>query len=79
MYVCVRVCAFSSLGGGYLDRMLTGSPHTPLEGCTAAMAREREDGRFAHVTQLLTSFNDPFIAWLTFKVPGNPDDRQSGE
>ncbi|CEM35606.1 unnamed protein product [Vitrella brassicaformis CCMP3155] len=66
-----------SAGGGYLDKMLTGSPHTLLEGCTAAMAREREDGRHSHINHLLMSFDDPFIAWLTFKVPVNPDDLQT--
>jgi len=60
--------------GGYLDGVLTRSPHTPLEGCAAVTTGEEVDG---HVCQfhLLTAFDDPFVASVEFRV--RPDDRQN--
>ncbi|CEM02512.1 unnamed protein product [Vitrella brassicaformis CCMP3155] len=60
--------------GGYLDGVLTRSPHTPLEGCAAVTTTEAGDGG-AGQTHLLTAFDDPFIAWVQFWV--RPDDRQN--
>uniref|UniRef100_A0A7S1JN47 Uncharacterized protein n=1 Tax=Vitrella brassicaformis TaxID=1169539 RepID=A0A7S1JN47_9ALVE len=59
--------------GGYLDTLLTRSPHTPLEGCSAVVTTE--DGGTAYQTHLLTAFDDPFIAGVEFRVP--PDNRQA--
>ncbi|CEM12694.1 unnamed protein product [Vitrella brassicaformis CCMP3155] len=54
--------------GGYLDTLLTRSPHTPLEGCSAVVTTEEVPVGSAYQTHLLTAFDDPFIAWVQFRV-----------
>ncbi|CEM02527.1 unnamed protein product [Vitrella brassicaformis CCMP3155] len=61
-------------GGGYLDGVLTRSPHTPLDGCSAIVASAGGDAEVEHI-HLLTAFDDPFTAWVQFWVV--PDDRQN--
>ncbi|CEM13083.1 unnamed protein product, partial [Vitrella brassicaformis CCMP3155] len=53
--------------GGYLDGLLTRSPHTSLEGCAAVMTEEGADGTACQV-HVLTASDDPCIAWITFCV-----------
>ncbi|CEM29360.1 unnamed protein product [Vitrella brassicaformis CCMP3155] len=56
-----------SVRGGYLDGVLTQSPHTPLDGCSAVVAFEDDDGH-VHQDHMLTAFDDPFTAWVQFGV-----------
>ncbi|CEM18663.1 unnamed protein product [Vitrella brassicaformis CCMP3155] len=60
--------------GGYLDGLLTRSPRTSLEGCTAVMTEEGPGGIACQV-HLLTAFDDPFIASICLII--GPDDRQT--
>ncbi|CEM15902.1 unnamed protein product [Vitrella brassicaformis CCMP3155] len=60
--------------GGHLERIMTQSPHTPLNGCSDVVAFEVASG-WCGQQHLLTSFNDPFIAWIFFVIPlGNNQD-----
>mmetsp|Transcript_33790 Transcript_33790/g.97432 ORF Transcript_33790/g.97432 Transcript_33790/m.97432 type:complete len:247 (-) Transcript_33790:1497-2237(-) len=70
----MRMDIDGSVRGGYLDGVLTQSPHTPLDGCSAVEGSEGGDGN-VYQTHLLTAFNDPFIAWVRFRF--RPDDRQN--
>ncbi|CEM28677.1 unnamed protein product [Vitrella brassicaformis CCMP3155] len=54
--------------GGYLDRIMTQSPHTPLDACSHVTAWERADGTCAQA-QVLTSSADAFIAYIAFFIP----------
>ncbi|CEM09737.1 unnamed protein product [Vitrella brassicaformis CCMP3155] len=56
--------------GGHLDRIMTRSPHTPLNGCSDVVAWERAD-EVCGQTHLLTSSNDPFIAWINYSIQPN--------
>ncbi|CEM09757.1 unnamed protein product [Vitrella brassicaformis CCMP3155] len=60
--------------GGHLDRIMTQSPHTPLAGCSDVTAAEAASG-WCGQEHVLTSSNDPFIAWILFGIyPGNNQD-----
>ncbi|CEM25355.1 unnamed protein product [Vitrella brassicaformis CCMP3155] len=57
--------------GGILAR----SPHAPLNGCSDKLTLEWADGECVQ-EHVLTSSNDPFIAWISFVIPqGNQDVR----
>ncbi|CEL95790.1 unnamed protein product [Vitrella brassicaformis CCMP3155] len=65
-----------SARGGYLDGVLTRSPHTPLDDCSHVMAHEVVGG-MCRQSHWLTSSNDPFIAWIAMRIP--PGDNQNVE
>ncbi|CEM07554.1 unnamed protein product [Vitrella brassicaformis CCMP3155] len=63
-----------SARGGHLDRIMTRSPHTPLNGCSEALTCEGANGRCVQLHALTTS-DDPFISWIPFGIPpGNSQD-----
>ncbi|CEM39672.1 unnamed protein product [Vitrella brassicaformis CCMP3155] len=68
MYQSPPVAVDRSVRGGYLDRILARSPHTPLDACSHVTAYEAVSGAClqAHV---LTSSADPFIAYIAFSIP----------
>ncbi|CEM20395.1 unnamed protein product [Vitrella brassicaformis CCMP3155] len=57
-----------SVRGGYLDRTVTRSPHTPLDECSHVTAYEAVSGGCGQ-SHVLTSSGDPFIAWINFGTP----------
>ncbi|CEM28610.1 unnamed protein product [Vitrella brassicaformis CCMP3155] len=60
--------------GGHLDRIMTQSPHTPPNGCSDVLTWEAAD-RICAQLHVLTSSNDPFLAWTYFGI--FPGDNQS--
>ncbi|CEM37167.1 unnamed protein product [Vitrella brassicaformis CCMP3155] len=60
--------------GGHLDSIMTRSPHTPLAECPDVLAWERVGGARAQL-HVLTSADDPFVAWIVFGIP--PGDNQN--
>ncbi|CEM37216.1 unnamed protein product [Vitrella brassicaformis CCMP3155] len=57
--------------GGHLDRIMTQSLHRPLDECSLVLAFEWANGVCGH-SHVLTSSNDPFIAWILFRIqPGD--------
>ncbi|CEM37218.1 unnamed protein product [Vitrella brassicaformis CCMP3155] len=60
--------------GGHLNSIITQSPHTPLAECPDVMALELVNGACAQL-HVLTTSDDPFIAWITFLTP--PGDSQN--
>ncbi|CEM20411.1 unnamed protein product [Vitrella brassicaformis CCMP3155] len=57
-----------SVRGGHLDRMMTRPPHTPLDDCSDVVALELVGGGCGQ-SHVLTSSDDPFIAWIILAVP----------
>ncbi|CEM09738.1 unnamed protein product [Vitrella brassicaformis CCMP3155] len=53
---------------GHFDRIMTRSPHTPLNGCSNVAAWEAVSGQCGQV-HVLTTAADPFIAWISFDIP----------
>ncbi|CEM26522.1 unnamed protein product [Vitrella brassicaformis CCMP3155] len=53
-----------SVRGGHLDRMLTRSPHTPLDACSHVLTFEAVGGACGQ-SHVLTSSADPFTAWVS--------------
>ncbi|CEL93497.1 unnamed protein product [Vitrella brassicaformis CCMP3155] len=53
--------------GGHLDRIMTRSPHTPLDGCSDVLAFELADGMCVQL-HVLTTALDPFIAYINFGI-----------
>ncbi|CEM37171.1 unnamed protein product [Vitrella brassicaformis CCMP3155] len=63
-----------SVRGGHLDRIMTRSPHTALNGCSGVTTWEAASGRCVQL-HFLTTSDDPFIAWMSFNIsPGNNQD-----
>jgi len=56
-----------SVRDGHLDRIMTQSPHTPLNGCSDVMTWEAANGRCGQ-SHVLTTSDDPFIAWIFFSI-----------
>ncbi|CEM28706.1 unnamed protein product [Vitrella brassicaformis CCMP3155] len=60
--------------GGHLDRIMTRSPHTPLNGCSDVLAWDADSGACGQLHVLMTSA-DAFMAWISFIIPpGNSHD-----
>ncbi|CEL93465.1 unnamed protein product [Vitrella brassicaformis CCMP3155] len=60
--------------GGHLDRIMTRSPHTPVNGCSDMLTWEAANGLCVQL-HVLTTAADPFIAWISFGIfPGNSQD-----
>jgi len=60
--------------GGYLDRIVTQFPDTPLDGCSDVVAYEMVGGGCGQ-SHVLTSSDDPFIAWIAFRTPPGDNDQ----
>ncbi|CEL96632.1 unnamed protein product [Vitrella brassicaformis CCMP3155] len=62
------------VSGGILDGLFTHrSPHVPLDGCVAVSTMEEYHGGNAQEHHLLTAFDDPFIAELSFSPWGGKE------
>ncbi|CEM11159.1 unnamed protein product [Vitrella brassicaformis CCMP3155] len=57
-----------SVRRGHLDRIITQSPHTPLDECSDVLAWEWASKRCVQ-THVLTTSGDPFIACIFFVIP----------
>ncbi|CEM15059.1 unnamed protein product [Vitrella brassicaformis CCMP3155] len=62
--------------GGWLVGIMTQSPRLPVEGCTTVIGWSQggEEGDLSGRKFLLTSFTDPFVAWIDVVVSDDNDD-----
>ncbi|CEM33215.1 unnamed protein product [Vitrella brassicaformis CCMP3155] len=65
-----------SVRGGHLNRMLTRSPHTLLDGCSDVLRYEKSSGDCVQMP-MLTSSDNPFIAYIAFGFPPGLNDNQN--
>ncbi|CEL97650.1 unnamed protein product [Vitrella brassicaformis CCMP3155] len=68
------VVVVRSARGGHLDRIMTRSPHTPLNGCSNVTTWEAASEHCGQA-HFVTTAADPFISWIFFGL--DPDDDQS--
>ncbi|CEM33548.1 unnamed protein product [Vitrella brassicaformis CCMP3155] len=74
MYRSPMVAVDRAVHGGYLDRIVTQSPHTPLHECSHVMTYEMV-GVGCGQSHVLTSSDDPFIAYIALGVPQGLNDQ----